>query len=93
MQVSNKNGKCGLSRNPILVSACSQAKAWLCMWQKCDRPRVGVLNYVRIPTKRKSFEAFRDHVANIKAELAAKIADDPNLLWMSCPGRSTDFVI
>ena len=30
----------------------------------------------------------RDHVANIKAELTLKIAEDPNLPQRSCPGRS-----
>jgi hypothetical protein len=86
-----KTEKYGWSRNPILVSACSQAKVWLRIWQECDRLRVGVVNAVRIYTKRKFCKALRDHVANIKAELAAKIADDPNLLWKCRPGRFTVF--
>ena len=40
--------------------------------------------------RKESFVKRSDHVTNIKAELAAKIADDPNLLWRSHPCRSND---
>ena len=49
-----KNGKYGWSRNPILVSACSQAREWLRIWQECDRLRVGLVKAAHIYMKRKS---------------------------------------
>lgn len=41
------------SKSKDLVNACNSAKLWLSVWNDCGRPRDGLVNDLRLLTKRK----------------------------------------
>lgn len=65
------------SNNVALQRACFDAKFWFRIWNDCGRPRSGVLNDLRLSTKKK----FKKELSNHLAILALK--SSTNDLWKS----------
>ena len=71
------------SKNQSLVAACNSAKLWLRIWNESDKPRSGIINELRLKTKRKFTRALKDHKIMLIQKNVDKIASDPSLLWKS----------
>ena len=67
--------------NPNLLAACDSAKFWLQLWADCGKPRSGVVNAVRIYTKRKFSKAIAQHKANEIARTSEIVDNSPPALW------------
>ncbi|KAK2710484.1 hypothetical protein QYM36_011871, partial [Artemia franciscana] len=71
----------GWASNSELVKARAAAKFWLGVWHECDRPRSGVVNELRVYTKRRFAKELRKHRSSLKRETVSKIIENPNLVW------------
>ncbi|KAK2705943.1 hypothetical protein QYM36_016083, partial [Artemia franciscana] len=71
----------GWASNSELVKARAAAKFWLGVWHECDRPKSGVVNELRVYTKRRFAKELRKHRSSLKRETVSKIVENPNLVW------------
>ncbi|KAK2709827.1 hypothetical protein QYM36_013485 [Artemia franciscana] len=71
----------GWASNSELVKARAAAKFWLGVWHECDRPKSGVVNELRVYTKRRFAKELRKHRSSLKRETVSKIIENPNLVW------------
>jgi hypothetical protein len=65
-RIHNRSQVKGWSRNPELAAACASAKLWLKVWYDSGKPRSGIVNEIRIPTKRKFNKTLDAHRATLK---------------------------
>ena len=73
--------KFGWSNNESLKSACQSSKFWLRLWNDCDKPRNGVVNTLRLLTKRHFQKELKAHRVGQSVAIAESITNDPNKLW------------
>ena len=69
--------------NQSLSQSLDSAKFWLYLWIECDRPRSGLVNSIRIATKKKFAKELQNHRKQITEQTAQKIKDNPHFLWSS----------
>lgn len=81
----------GWSQNAGLVNACNQAKFWLSVWKECGRPRIGVVNAVRLLTKRKFGKELALHRSNVIAKSSEDALRNPDLIWKTLSERKPNF--
>ena len=55
----------GWSSNPELVSSCHRTKFWFSLWKDCGCPKTGILNDLRVRTKRIFSKALAIHRKNL----------------------------
>lgn len=80
-RIRNRSQVKGWSRNPELAAACASAKLWLKVWHDSGKPRSGIVNEIRIHTKRKFNKALDAHRATLKENFVQKLSKNPNLIW------------
>ena len=73
--------KPGWSGNPDIVDSCVKSKFWFHIWRECGRPRSGVVNEIRLYTKRYFAKVLKRHQAKSIAEMSSKAKSDPNFIW------------
>ena len=71
----------GWSENPALVNACRQAKMWYSVWIDSGRPKHGVVNSVRLYTKRQFSKCLALHRYRVIDENSESLRVDPNKIW------------
>lgn len=69
------------SDNSDLVNACADAKFWLRMWIDNDRPRHGIVNSIRLYTKRRFAKTLAIHRAMIIECDSKYIKQEPDRMW------------
>ena len=67
--------------SPNLLAACDSVIFWLQLWADCGNLRYGVVNAVRIYTKRRFSKAIAQHKANKIARTSEIVDDSPLALW------------
>ena len=77
-KVRSNTEKSSWSNNTSLINACSSAKWSWRLWIECGRPRLVVLNFVRLFTKKRYRKVLEEHLAAIKTGNAKKV---PQSLW------------
>ena len=73
--------KFGWSNNESLKSACQALKFWLRLWNDCDKLRNGVVNTLRLLTKRHFQKELKAYRVGQNVAIAESITNDPNKLW------------
>lgn len=69
------------SENPALSEACGRAKFWLRLWNECGRPKSGVVNEVRLFSKRRFAKILSKHKCEVIDQHSQLISNDPNAVW------------
>lgn len=69
------------NENPELSEACRRSQFWFQLWCDNGRPKVGILNNIRLYTKRKFAKCLAQHRARIIKENSARIETNPSLVW------------
>ena len=69
------------SQNVQLSESCSRSKFWYTLWNECGRPRQGVLNDIRLYTKRKFAKTLAKHRTDLMDQNCKVLEGDPNAVW------------
>ena len=80
----------GWSENPELVDTHSKSKFWLQLWVSCGRPRSGVVNSIRLLTKRKFAKELKAHRKKMIDIESTRAKINPSLLWRFLSSKSDE---
>ena len=71
----------GWSKYPALCEACDKAKLWLKIWRDYGSPRYGIVNQIRLQTKKRFTNELAKHRSSVQSVYSDKVLSDTNELW------------
>ena len=69
--------------NPSLVATCHRGKFWLSVWKDCGCPRSGIINSIRLTTKRRFSKELNLHRKSLVDCYSTRAKQDRNFLFKS----------